>query len=153
MKRHPLVPTLVLAITLAGCTDTESRPDYEGTWTYAAEDLRGDGFTCSIGDLTLEIENQGGAQDMTGQLFGEFDGTNAEGVMVCTSEAGIDSLTIDAGELVGTFEGTAVTILLDSGNWENIGNLAGDRMSGLVLRRLDIGGQTVRLDGDFTATR
>lgn len=153
MKALSLLPTLVLAGLLAGCTDTESTPDYEGTWTYTAGDLRGEGYTCSIDGLILDIENQGTARDMTGQLFGEFDGTYTEGEMVCTSEAGADSLPIGAGALEGTFEGSSVQIFLDEGNWENIGNLTGDNMSGIVLRRVDIGGQTVRLDGDFTATR
>lgn len=143
----------VIAASVVACTDSGALPDYEGTWSYSTGSLTGDGLTCSISGLTLEFENQGSAQTLDGVIFGEFDGTHEAGTMVCAGPDGEDSVAIEPGEIMGTFEGNAVQILLESSDWENTGTLMDDRITGLVFRRLNIEGQAVRLEGDFTATR
>jgi hypothetical protein len=144
MKRVFLLGVLVAA----GCGDDPSTPggvNLGGSWTATLSDMSGSGVSCSsAGPTTLTINEQNGT----------FTGSYSGGEMTCSSPVGQVSVPVGTGSILnGTLDGSAVAMDLDTPDFHLTGTISGVNMSGTALRVVDVGPQTVTLNGNWAATR
>lgn len=148
---------LVSFALLTACQGSEDLPDLRGLWSYTAEDMVGDGFTCEVSGTTLDIDDFGRLTDpLGGGFIAEFTGTFSGGTLTCVDGGG-GTFTSDVvdGAVDGTMDNFNVTFELESNSWSNDGvfDIGSQVMSGVVFRRVTIDGTLAQLTGDFTVVR
>jgi hypothetical protein len=144
MKRAFLLALLLAA----GCGDDPTTPggvNLGGTWTATLSNMSGSGVSCtSASPTTLTIDEQNGT----------FTGSYSGGELTCSGPVGQVSVPVGTGSILnGTLDGSAVTMDLDTPDFHLTGSISGVTMSGTALWVVDVGPQTVTLNGNWSATR
>jgi hypothetical protein len=131
------------------CTAGGPPPNVAGFWTYNANNLTGQGLTCTISNLSLLLTQNGSivaGQGSSGTLNCGWGPTPLEGLIVQNGQATAPNHVV--------FNLVDPTGILGPQSWHNQGTVAGGTMSGTAtLQVRDLSGQVRTVSGPFLATR
>jgi hypothetical protein len=137
----------LLVLVLAGCSSSTSPQDsVNGSWSYQASNLAGDGVSCSVSGATLILSQTGST----------FTGTYTNAKITCQvggQQAVIG--TFNGNVVNGVVSGDSVSFEFDTSAFTNTGTISGASMSGSASATENVGGAIgkVTLSGQWDATQ
>ena len=137
----------LLVLFVAGCSSSTSpNESVNGSWSYQASNLAGDGVSCSVTGATLTLSQ-------TGSTFG---GTYSNAKITCQAGGQQAVLGTFSGNVVnGLISGDSVSFDFDTTAFTNAGTISGSSMSGSATATENVGGAIgkVTLTGQWNATQ
>jgi hypothetical protein len=137
----------LLVLVLAGCSSSTSPNDsVNGSWSYQASNLAGDGVSCSVTGATLTLSQTGST----------FSGAYSNAKITCQVGGQQAVLGTFSGNVVnGVVSGDSVSFDFDTNAFTNTGTISGATMSGNASATENVGGAIgkVTLSGQWSATQ
>ncbi len=154
-RRHPFVAgglrsqslAALLVLVVAGCSSSTSPNEtVNGSWSYQASNLAGDGVSCSVTGATLTLSQTGST----------FTGTYSNAKITCQAGGQQAVLGTFSGNVVnGLISGDSVSFDFDTTAFTNAGTISGSSMTGSATATENVGGAIgkVTLTGQWNATQ
>lgn len=139
-------PFLISALLIAACKSDSTAPktDISGHWSYSASNVAGSGISCNISGVSATITETGST----------FTGSTSGGTITCSGPGGTASQAIGNDVIAnGTINGASVQFDIGTSDIHNAGTLSGNSISGTVTIKVNSGGSTYTLTGNFSAVK
>jgi hypothetical protein len=136
---------LLLVLGCGGDDSTGPSASVAGTWTASMTNMSGSGVSCSSTSPTTLTITQSNAT---------FSGSYSGGELTCSGPGGTVSEFVGSGTILnGTLNGNDVSMDLNTPDFHLDGTVSGNSMSGIARWEVDVGAQTVVLNGNWGAAR